>query len=80
MPLFQDLMKRMGALKEVIRGLKEVIRGIKEVIKRLLKLLTMEYYYHFFINKTKGTYLTPLFSDTWTYYILLLNIPLSNIY
>ena len=34
-------------------GLKEVMRGINGGIKRLIKLLTMKYYYHCFINKPK---------------------------
>ena len=38
-----------------IGELKEVMRGIKGGIKRLLKLLTMKYYYHCFINKPKVT-------------------------
>ena len=29
------------------------MRGINGVIKRLIKLLTMKYYYHCFINKPK---------------------------
>ena len=44
-------------------GLKEVMRGINGGIKRLIKLLTMKYYYHCFINspkvhQPKGTYPT----------------------
>ena len=46
-PLPQDLMTRTG-------GLKEVMRGINGGIKRLIKLLTMKYYYHCFINKPKA--------------------------
>ena len=34
-------------------GLKEVMRGINGGIKRLIKLLTMKYYYHCFINSPK---------------------------
>ena len=34
-------------------GLKEVMRGINGRIKRLIKLLTMKYYYHCFITKPK---------------------------
>ena len=45
-PLPQDLMTRKG-------GLKEVMRGINGGIKRLIKLLTMKYYYHCFINSPK---------------------------
>ena len=36
-------------------GLKEVMRGINGGIKRLIKLLTMKYYYHCFIIKPKIT-------------------------
>ena len=42
----QDLMTRTG-------GLKEVMGGINGGIKRLIKLLTMKYYYHCFINSPK---------------------------
>ena len=45
-PLPQDLMTRKG-------GLKEVMRGINGGLKRLIKLLTMKYYYHCFINSPK---------------------------
>ena len=34
-------------------GLKEVMRGINEGIKLLIKLFTMKYYYHCFINSPK---------------------------
>ena len=34
-------------------GLKEVMRGINGGIKRLIKLLTMKYYYHCFTTKPK---------------------------
>ena len=34
-------------------GPKEVMRGINGGIKRLIKLLTMKYYYHCFINSPK---------------------------
>ena len=45
-PLPQDLMTRKG-------GIKEVMRGINGGIKRLIKLLTVKYYYHCFINSPK---------------------------
>ena len=50
------------------------MRGINGGIKRLIKLLTMKYYYHCFINKPKvpilHTYIPPTFgrsSPTCTY-------------
>ena len=58
-------------------GLKEVMRGINGGIKRLIKLLTMKYYYHCFIIKPKGTFPTYLSIYLSIYLYIYISIYLS---